>query len=107
MLVLSPEAQQKVEEFQAAEAGFAGKAFRITVEAGGCSGFEYSFGFDEPKPDDTALQCGGITVVVDEQSLPYLQGSVIDYYEDFQGSGFAVKNPNSTGSCGCGKSFSA
>lgn len=85
-----------------------GKQFRVYIEGGGCSGFQYGFRFDDPRDDDLVVEGpGGVKVLVDPMSLQYLKGSVVDYFEDFRGSGFVVKNPNATGSCGCGTSFSA
>ncbi|MFQ5745545.1 MAG: HesB/IscA family protein, partial [Acidobacteriota bacterium] len=88
-----------------------GKYLRLFVQGGGCSGFEYGFSFDEPKEGDEKIPQGAgdeeIEVLVDHFSMPYLEGSVVDYYEDFSGSGFKVNNPKATGTCGCGHSFSA
>ena len=86
-----------------------GKNLRLFVQGGGCSGFEYGFTFDEQKDGDNLIaQAEGdlqIEVLVDSFSLPYLQGCVVDFVEDFSGSGFKVENPNATASCGCGTSF--
>ena len=83
------------------------QALRIAVTGGGCSGFQYALGFDtEQHPDDILFEQGGVRVLVDETSAEYLQGAVIDFQDGLQGKGFAVENPNSTGSCGCGQSFS-
>ena len=84
-----------------------GKPLRIFVQGGGCSGFQYGFQFDEKKEDDNVIEQGGITVLVDPQSAGYLKDAVVNYIEDFRGAGFSVENPNSTGGCGCGKSFQA
>ena len=80
---------------------------RIAVTGGGCSGFQYALGFDtEVHDDDLTIEQGGVTVVVDEVSAEYLAGSHVDFQDGLNGKGFAVENPNSTGSCGCGQSFS-
>jgi iron-sulfur cluster insertion protein len=85
-----------------------GKYFRVYVEGGGCSGFQYGFRFDTKRDDDLEIEApGGVKVLLDPMSLTHLKGSVVDYVEDFRGSGFTVQNPNSTGTCGCGTSFSA
>ena len=84
-----------------------GKHLRIFVQGGGCSGFEYGFTFDERQDGDVLIAQGDIVVLVDGFSLPYLEGSVVDFTESLMGSGFSVKNPNATGTCGCGHSFSA
>ncbi len=83
-----------------------GKALRIAVEGGGCSGFQYEIALDEPKEDDLRLQGGGETVVVDSVSLPFLANAVIDFTEELIGARFVIENPNATSSCGCGTSFS-
>jgi iron-sulfur cluster insertion protein len=83
-----------------------GKALRVAVEGGGCSGFQYDISLDDPKPDDLQLTGGGETVVVDAVSLPFLAGAKIDFTEELIGARFAIDNPNATSSCGCGTSFS-
>ena len=81
---------------------------RVFVSGGGCSGFQYGFTFEEAvSDDDTALNKGGVTLLVDPMSLQYLLGAEIDYKEDMEGAQFVIKNPNATSTCGCGFSFSA
>jgi iron-sulfur cluster assembly protein len=82
-----------------------GKPLRVYVDAGGCSGMEYGMAFDDKKPDDEVVSQDGVEVVIDPMSLNFLKGSVIDYIDSLQGSGFQIKNPNVHSSCGCGKSF--
>jgi iron-sulfur cluster insertion protein len=80
---------------------------RVYVTGGGCSGFQYGFTFDEAvEEDDAQITNGGVTVVIDAMSYPYLVGSKVDYEEGLQGSRFTVVNPNATSTCGCGSSFS-
>ena len=80
---------------------------RLTVSGGGCSGFQYGFGFDEAqKADDVVVVRDGVTMLVDSMSLLYLMGSEVDYVEDLVGASFQVVNPNASSSCGCGSSFS-
>lgn len=80
---------------------------RVTVSGGGCSGYQYGFGFDTNKTEDDHLFThDGVTVVVDDVSLDLLSGSELDFVEDLIGAAFQVKNPNATSSCGCGASFS-
>jgi len=83
-----------------------GKALRVMVEGGGCSGMQYSMTFDTKKADDQEFTQNGMSVIMDSQSLEYLRGSTIDYVDSIQGSGFRIQNPNAKTSCGCGKSFS-
>lgn len=83
-----------------------GKALRIAVEGGGCSGFQYEIALDEAKEDDLVLSGAGETVVVDSVSLPFLANAVIDFSEELIGARFVIENPNASSSCGCGTSFS-
>ena len=79
---------------------------RVFVTGGGCSGFQYGFTFDEvANEDDTSVQKGGVTLLVDPMSYQYLVGAEIDYSEGLEGSQFVIKNPNATSTCGCGSSF--
>lgn len=104
-VTLSEKAVEKLAELLSADAE--PQALRIAVTGGGCSGFQYALGFDtEQHDDDIAFEQGGVKVLVDEQSAEYLQGAIVDFQDGLQGKGFAVENPNSTGSCGCGSSFS-
>jgi len=80
---------------------------RISAEDGGCSGHRYNMGFDNESEGDTLFESNGVTIVIDSQSLPLLDGLEIDYVSSLEGSSFVLKNPNATGGCGCGKSFSA
>lgn len=83
-----------------------GKALRVAVEGGGCSGFQYEILLDEEKDDDLILEGSGQKVVVDSVSLPFLANAVIDFTEELIGARFVIENPNATSSCGCGTSFS-
>ena len=81
---------------------------RVAVQPGGCSGFKYSLLIeDKPADDDTILPQDGFKLFVDPFSMQYLGGVIVDYTTSMQGSGFTFKNPNATGGCGCGSSFSA
>lgn len=80
---------------------------RVAVLGGGCSGFQYSFSFDDTRGDDDfVIAKDGATVVIDSTSLDLLRGSEIDFVEDMVGAAFAIRNPNASSSCGCGNSFS-
>ncbi|MCV0396678.1 MAG: iron-sulfur cluster insertion protein ErpA [Rhizobiaceae bacterium] len=82
-------------------------ALRVSVEGGGCSGFSYQFDLaDGRNEDDTAIEKNGATVLIDEISLVYMGGSVIDFVDDLIGQSFQIRNPNAIASCGCGTSFS-
>jgi iron-sulfur cluster assembly accessory protein len=81
---------------------------RVSVLPGGCSGFKYSLNIEErPLEDDMVSEINGVRVFVDGFSAQYLSGITIDYVTSMQGSGFTFNNPNATGGCGCGSSFTA
>lgn len=107
MLKLTDNAVKKVNDFRSHDPNLAGKSFRIFVEAGGCSGFQYGFAFDDKRDDDQVVPCGDLQILIDPASAQYLSGSVVDYVENLQGAGFSVTNPNAKKSCGCGHSFNA
>jgi iron-sulfur cluster insertion protein len=80
---------------------------RVSVDGGGCSGFQYAFAFDENvNDDDTVIEKNGATMLIDVTSMQYLNGSEVDYLEGLEGARFVVNNPNATSTCGCGSSFS-
>ena len=83
-----------------------GKALRVAVEGGGCSGFQYEIDLDAVKEDDLILNGNGESVVIDSVSLPFLTSAVIDFSEELIGARFVIDNPNASSSCGCGVSFS-
>jgi iron-sulfur cluster assembly protein len=78
---------------------------RVGVRGGGCSGFQYALALDEPRDDDHIFEIEGIKVIVDPDSLTYVDGSEVDFTESLMGSGFQVNNPNVVAACGCGSSF--
>lgn len=82
-------------------------ALRVSVEGGGCSGFSYKFDLvDTVESDDLIIEKDGAKVLIDSISVPYIDGSVIDFIDDLMGQSFQITNPNATASCGCGTSFS-
>src|SRR6516165_10038531 len=84
----------------------AGAMLRVSVEGGGCSGFQYKFDTERERAyDDTVIEKSGATVLIDPVSLNYMAGSEIDFVDDLIGSSFKVNNPKATASCGCGTSF--
>lgn len=84
----------------------AGAHLRVAVQGGGCSGFSYVFSIDDTQSaDDHTFSRDGVTVLVDEMSLQYMDGSEIDWVDDLIGQSFRINNPNATASCGCGTSF--
>lgn len=105
-LRLTEVAAQKVLEIRQAEEIEAHYGLRVKVQGGGCSGFQYDLYFDEPGEGDSSFESRGVQMYCDQMSFMYLMGTQIDYVEGLQGAGFKFENPNSTGSCGCGSSFS-
>ncbi|WP_334174807.1 iron-sulfur cluster assembly accessory protein [Pseudoxanthobacter sp.] len=84
-----------------------GAALRISVEGGGCSGFQYKYDIVTAREaDDLVLARDGAIVLIDPVSLPYMEGSQIDFVDDLIGQSFQIRNPNAVASCGCGVSFS-
>ena len=105
-LSLTETAADKVREIREAEAIEPHYALRVKVMGGGCSGFQYDLYFDEHAEGDYVFESHGVKLVSDQMSFMYLMGTAIDYVEGLQGAGFKFNNPNTTGSCGCGSSFS-
>ena len=84
-----------------------GTMLRVSVEGGGCSGFQYKFDTERTRADDDiVIEKSGATVLIDPVSLNYMAGSEIDFVDDLIGSSFKINNPQATASCGCGTSFS-
>jgi iron-sulfur cluster assembly protein len=108
-LVITARAAEEVQKFIAQEQVPTDSAgLRVSVLPGGCSGFKYSLNVEERSlEDDMVADVNGVRVFVDGFSAQYLTGVVIDYVSSMQGSGFTFSNPNATGGCGCGSSFTA
>ncbi len=105
-IIFSDSAAEKVGAL-IAEEGNDNLKLRVYISGGGCSGFQYGFTFDEDvADDDTQVDNGGVTVLVDAMSIQYLNGAEIDYKEDLSGAQFVIRNPNASTTCGCGSSFS-
>lgn len=102
---LSDAAAKRIAHIVAKEPGKT--ALRVAVEGGGCSGFSYKFDLvADRNDDDVAIEKDGATVFIDDISLVYMGGSVIDFVDDLMGQSFQIRNPNAVASCGCGTSFS-
>lgn len=105
-VTLTPSAVAKVRELLGDESGEqAGRALRVAVRGGGCSGFQYALAFDQPDEDDHHFEFDGVPVVVDKTSMQFVFGSEVDWVDGLQGAGFQVNNPNVVAACGCGSSF--
>ena len=109
IFTLTGRAAEEVRKFIGSEQVSAETAgLRVSVLPGGCSGFKYSLNIEErPLDDDLVHDLNGVRVFVDGFSAQYLSGITIDYVSSMQGSGFTFTNPNATGGCGCGSSFTA
>jgi iron-sulfur cluster assembly accessory protein len=104
-VTVTDRAAMRIREILAAEAAQSG-ALRVSVEGGGCSGFQYKFDLVTGREaDDVVLERGGATVLIDPVSLQYMAGSEIDFVDDLIGASFKIRNPKATASCGCGTSF--
>lgn len=104
-LLLSPAAATRLDTLRLKQ-DKAALFLRITVDGGGCQGFEYKFSFaDAPSTDDVITQSGDIGLVTDPISMGFLENATIDFEDELIGSKFVVKNPNAASSCGCGTSF--
>jgi iron-sulfur cluster assembly accessory protein len=101
---LSDAAARRIAAIVAKEPG--ASALRVSVEGGGCSGFSYKFDLTgDRNAEDIAIEKNGATVLIDDLSLVYMGGSVIDFVDDLMGQSFQIRNPNAVASCGCGTSF--
>lgn len=106
MITLTEAAQAKIAEVLAEENDSKSK-LRMFVQGGGCAGFSYGFTIDdEQNEDDFEIPAGSSSVLVDSMSIQYLQGAVVDYKDDLEGSRFSISNPQASSTCGCGSSFS-
>jgi len=105
-ITLTAEAVLKVRSFLDEQSSGDAAGLRVAVLPGGCSGFQYGLNIEEaPEDDDEILEVEGFPVFVDPFSAQYLEGVEIDYVSTMMGSGFAFRNPNAAGGCGCGSSF--
>jgi iron-sulfur cluster assembly accessory protein len=104
-VAVTERAASRIREILAVEPGKS--ALRVSVNGGGCSGFQYGFELEDMRnDDDLVIERNGATVLIDSTSLVYLSGSQIDFVDDLIGQSFRISNPNATSSCGCGTSFS-
>jgi iron-sulfur cluster assembly accessory protein len=104
---LTPKAVEMIKTTREQEGMDAECGLRVAVRGGGCSGFEYALDFDqESRETDFVIEYDDLKVLIDSVSARYLQGTTIDYVLSGMGSGFKFNNPNASGSCGCGSSFS-
>jgi iron-sulfur cluster assembly accessory protein len=106
VITLTPRAAEKIRSLAAQDS--AARVLRVAVEGGGCSGFQYTVGFDTgAEPDDFDVESHGVHVVIDRISAPYFSGSTLDYVDGLMSAGFSFDNPNVASTCGCNASFQA
>src|SRR4051812_19260747 len=106
VITFTEKGAEKVQEFLASQsADVQTSGLRVGVRGGGCSGFQYALAFDQERDGDEVFVDHGLRILVDNPSLPYVKGAVVDYVESMQGAGFKVDNPNVIAACGCGSSF--
>ena len=106
MVTVTPTAVSEVRRYMEENGASGDAGLRVGVLPGGCSGFQYGLNIeDEAAEDDLVIDSNGLRLFVDPFSMQYLGGVEIDYVTTFQGSGFTFNNPNSSGGCGCGSSF--
>ena len=108
LVEVSETAAERIKQLLDRDGKLATHGLRVKVVGGGCSGLQYQLSFDDQVGEsDTALERGGIRVIVDEKSALYLVGTTLDYVDTLMESGFKIQNPNAKTTCGCGQSFGA
>lgn len=103
-ILFTDKAAEKIREYATDEPG---KLLRVAIRGGGCSGFQYALDFDEQRSGEECHEHNGIPYLLDPVSERYLRGTTIDYVSGLTGAGFAFRNPNAKGTCGCGQSYTA
>jgi len=108
MIQVTPAAESRLQALLGEEGKLETHGLRMKVVGGGCSGLRYELSFDDEVRDvDSEIEAGVVRIIVDEKSALYLVGTVLDFVDSLQESGFKIKNPNATNTCGCGDSFAA
>lgn len=105
MIAVTQNAVKHLRELLESRSAEAGVGLRLSVQRGGCAGMEYAMKVDAAAADDRVFDNEGVSIIVDGESLPFLEGCRIDYVEGLNDAGFKVENPNAARSCGCGTSF--
>ena len=108
MIEVTTEAAERIHALLSEDGKADSHGLRMKVVGGGCSGLQYQLSFDDMiREIDTEIEISGVKVIVDEKSALYLVGSVLDFVDTLQESGFKIENPNASNTCGCGQSFAA
>ena len=106
MITVTDKGAEKIREFLTQQQDNAAvEGLRVGVKGGGCSGFQYVLAFDQSRDGDQIVETQGLKLLVDEESVSYVNGSIVDFVDGLQGAGFKVENPNVVAACGCGSSF--
>lgn len=105
MITLTPSAVKHLQDLLAERGAHAEAGLRLMVEKGGCAGLQYTMKIDRPLVDDRVFVTNGVSIIVDAESLHFLDGSRVDFAETLNDSGFKIENPLAARSCGCGTSF--
>ena len=105
MITISPRAVEELQSIKSSKNAPDDHGLRILVQKGGCAGMQYGMKFDSPSEEDDITEIKGVRVLIDRQSLPYLNGCELDFSDALSDSGFKIHNPNAERSCGCGSSF--
>jgi iron-sulfur cluster assembly protein len=108
MITLSEKAVKEIQRLQQAEKDSQGSHLRVMIVGGGCSGMSYKLGFENTPPtaDDKIIEQDGVKVIIDKKSMLYLAGTMLNFSDGLNGTGFTFENPNAKRTCGCGTSFS-
>ncbi len=108
LIEITESASSRIRDLLDKDGKLGSHGLRMKVVGGGCSGLQYELSFDDARrEDDNAIEAGGFDVLVDEKSALYLVGTVLDYVDGLQETGFKIQNPNASNTCGCGQSFGA
>jgi iron-sulfur cluster assembly protein len=109
MIDVTEKAVKEIKRIQETDPSTQGAKLRVQVVGGGCSGMSYKLGFENTPvaPNDKVFQKDGVELIVDTKSFLYLTGTVLDFTDGLNGTGFVFNNPNAKRTCGCGSSFSA
>jgi iron-sulfur cluster assembly accessory protein len=105
MINVTDNAVRQLRSLLAAEATNSRRGLRVQIAKGGCSGLQYEMALDEKKDGDAVVERDGMQFLVDDESIPYLRGAILDFRDGLTGAGFHIANPNASRTCGCGSSF--
>ena len=105
MINVTDKAVRQLRSLLATQAEGSQKGLRVQIAKGGCSGLQYEMALAEKKDGDAVVERDGMQLLIDRESIPYLQGATLDFHDGLAGVGFHIVNPNASRTCGCGSSF--